>query len=69
LGHELEEVIEHVMDGSTKPEREAYEHYVLQKYGGANAPGILNKVNPMGGRLDKYNDMIESVIQKYNLPR
>ena len=57
----------HQMKGSTKPEREIYEQFViLKKYGGSltkrgiNIAGkrrqgigkLFNKVNPVGGRFD-----------------
>jgi RHS repeat-associated protein len=69
LGHQLEDVIFHSMPGSTKTEREIYEHYVLEAVGGPEAADVINKVRPMGGRLEEYAQKIESIIQKYNLPR
>jgi hypothetical protein len=53
------------MPGSTKLEREVYEQYRIDN---ADIDTLQNVRNPMGGRRDQYNDMIEEVIRKYNLP-
>ena len=57
------------MPGSDKLEREIYEQYLITKYGGPKGGELLNQVNPMGGRMEKYAEKIEEVITKYNLPR
>jgi hypothetical protein len=56
----------YAMRGSTKLEREVYEQYLISKYGVNN---LLNIKNPMGGRMQQYNQMINGVIQKYGLPK
>lgn len=56
------------MPGSTKLEREAYEQYAINRHPGG-IPNLLNMRNPMGGRMDKFNTMIDDLITKYNLPR
>jgi RHS repeat-associated protein len=66
---QFEDGIFHDMDGSTKPEREVYEQYLITKYGGPKGNILLNQRNPMGGRMDTYNKMIKNVIKKYNLPQ
>jgi RHS repeat-associated protein len=63
---ELENAIFHSMPGSTKLQREVYEQFLINKYGINN---ILNVRNPMGGRMDLYNSMIDDVIKQFNLPR
>jgi len=65
---ELETRVFNAMPGSTKLEREVYEQYLIR---GARDAGtkILNKVNPMGRRMDLYYKMIDNVIEKFNLPR
>ena len=66
-GTEIVDAIYHTMPGSTKLEREVYEQYLITKFGGPSK--LLNAVNPMGGRMPLYYDMIEKVLAKYNLPR
>jgi RHS repeat-associated protein len=66
---ELEKIMLHEMPGSTKTEREVYEQYLITKYGGPKGGELLNQVNPMGGRMDKYAEMVEGVIKKFDLPR
>ena len=63
----LEKVLTHEMAGSTKLEREVYEQYLIREAGGVDA--LINKVNPMGGRMDKYFEMIDGVIEKFGLPK
>ena len=65
----LEKVLGHEMSCSTKVEREIYEQYLITKYGGTQGGQLLNKVNPMGGRMQEYAEKLEEVITKYNLPR
>jgi hypothetical protein len=48
------------MVGSTKTEREAYEQYLITKGGGVR--NLINEKNPMDGRMDEFNEIIESVI-------
>lgn len=55
------------MSGSTKIEREAYEQYLILKNG--TVDNLLNVRNPMGGRMQEFNEMIDNVISKYDLPR
>jgi|GEM_PF-1428880 len=54
------------MPGSTKVEREAYEQYLILKNG--TVDNSLNIRNPMGGRVNEFNEMIDNVILKYDLP-
>ena len=54
-----------LMPGSTKLEREVFEQYQIFKY--KFDYKLLNDVNPMGGRMNLYNEMIEDVLTKYNL--
>ena len=54
------------MPGSTRLQREAYEQYRIDKAGIDNLQNIRN---PMGGRRDLYERMIEEVIRIFNLPR
>jgi hypothetical protein len=64
---ELENAVYHSMPGSTKLQREVYEHYLIsEKYGIEN---LINARLPMGGRLQQYNSMIDDVIKQFNLPR
>lgn len=63
---ELEKILLHEMPGSTKIEREAYEQYLIDKEGLGN---LLNDVNPMGGRRDLFNQIIDGVIEKFDLPK
>jgi RHS repeat-associated protein len=63
----LEKALLHEMPGSTKLEREVYEQYLIREAGGVDV--LINKVNPMGGRMDKYFELIDGVIEKYGLPR
>ena len=74
------------MPGTTKRQREIYEQFViLKKYGGRVTPrgttidklkGLLNKVNPMGGRvnlkdnieLDELYEKALELAKKYDLP-
>jgi hypothetical protein len=65
---ELNHAVYHSMPGSTKLQREVYEQFLIIKYGGPKGGQILNKVNPMGGRMDLYNSMIKDVIKQFNLP-
>ena len=58
--------VDHLMPDASPLEREIYEQYLIDKYGLKN---LVNERNPMGGRMDKYFEMIEDVIEKYNLPR
>ncbi len=37
--------------------------------GGAKSAELLNKVNPMGGRMNLYESMIDGVIEKFGLPK
>ncbi|OYU95797.1 MAG: hypothetical protein CFE21_11710 [Bacteroidetes bacterium B1(2017)] len=53
------------MEGSTTLEREVYEQYLIKKAGIEN---LINIRNPMGGRMDLYNNMIGDVISKFKLP-
>jgi hypothetical protein len=64
--HTLEEAVLHEMPGSTKLEREVYEQYVIDKYGKDN---LINVVNPMGGRRDVYEKMVDGVIEKFGLSK
>jgi RHS repeat-associated protein len=63
---ELQNAIRHSMPGASKTQREAYEQYLVNKYGLGN---LLNIRNPMGGRMDKYKKIIDDVINQFNLPR
>lgn len=54
------------MPGSSRLQREVYEQFLIQRYGLQN---LLNKRNPLGGRMDIYERMIDDVIEKFNLPR
>lgn len=63
---ELENAVYHSMPGSSKLEREVYEQYLIDKHGIDN---LINVVNPMGGRREQYNQMIDAVIDKFGLPR
>jgi RHS repeat-associated protein len=63
---ELMDDIFHAMPRSTQLQREVYEQYLVEKYG---LNTLVNKVNPMGGRMDLYRSMIENVIKTFNLPR
>lgn len=63
---ELQNAVFHSMPRSTKLQREVYEQYLINKYGKEN---LLNARNPMGGRMDLYNKMIDDVIKQFNLPR
>lgn len=63
----LEKALLHEMPGSTKLEREVYEQYLIREAGGVDV--LINKVNPMGGRMDKYFEMVDGVIEKYGLPK
>lgn len=65
----LEKLLGHEMPGSTKLEREIYEQYLITNFGGTQGGQLLNKVNPMGGRMQEYAAKIEEVLTKYNLPR
>jgi RHS repeat-associated protein len=64
---QLEKALLHEMAGSTKLEREVYEQYLIREAGGVDV--LVNKVNPMGGRMDVYEKMIDGVIEKFNLPK
>ncbi|MFO0507730.1 MAG: RHS repeat-associated core domain-containing protein, partial [bacterium] len=56
------------MPGSSKLQREVYEQYrILNKGGGVE--NLLNLNNPMGGRMDLYNRMIDDVLSTYKLPK
>jgi RHS repeat-associated protein len=66
-GSELQNAVYHSMPGSTKLQREVYEQYLIDKYGGVEQ--LINRRNPMGGRMKLYNSMIDDVIKQYNLPR
>lgn len=61
----LKDQIYFEMKGSTKLEREVYEQYLINK---AGIGKLLNVRNPMGGRMDKYDNMFRDVINKYSLP-
>ncbi len=63
---ELKDAVFHSMPGSTKLEREVYEQYLIDKVG---IKHLINARNPMGGRRELYDKMIENVINKYNLPK
>ncbi len=66
-GQTLMDDVYNAMPGSTKLEREVYEQFLINKYGGPS--NMINKVNPMGGRMDTFYNMIDDVITKYNLPK
>ena len=66
MGAVIEEVTKFEMPGSTKLEREVYEQYLIKKSGIKN---LINTRNPMGGRKELFNRMIDNVIEKFNLPR
>lgn len=87
LGQKTEEVVGgiiHKMKGSTKPQREIYEQFIiLEKYGGdiskRGSKGfhrLLNKINPAGGRYKLNTDAGREALRKkakeiakeYNLP-
>lgn len=63
---ELNNAVFHSMPGSTKLQREVYEQFLINKYGINN---LLNVRNPMGGRMDLYNSMVDDVIKQFGLPR
>jgi hypothetical protein len=63
----VEEIRFHNMEGSTKLEREIYEQYVIDNF--RKRGNLLNKNNPMGGRLDQYNRQFLQVINKFKLPK
>jgi RHS repeat-associated protein len=65
-GAELENAIYHSMPGATKLQREVYEQYLINKYGIDN---LTNIRNPMGGRMNVYNRMVDNVIKIFDLPR
>ena len=65
-GQQLEKALLHEMPGSTKLEREVYEQYLIDKHGIDN---LINAVNPMGGRRELFNQMIDGVIEKFGLPK
>ncbi|MFT3750122.1 MAG: hypothetical protein QM768_17525 [Agriterribacter sp.] len=65
-GQQLEKALLHEMPGSTKLEREVYEQYLIDKHGLDN---LINVVNPMGGRREVYNQMVDVVIEKFGLPK
>jgi hypothetical protein len=68
IGAEKIEVKFFEMVGSTKTEREAFEQYViLNKFDGIE--NLINKVNPMGGRMGKFEEMIDNVIARYSLSK
>jgi len=52
------------MSGSSPLEREVFEQYLINTIGKNN---LLNKVNPLGGRVGLYDKMWENVLKKYNL--
>lgn len=54
------------MPGSTQLEREVYEQYRIDQAGIGNLQNIRN---PMGGRRALYDQMVDGVIDRYNLPR
>lgn len=56
------------MKGSTKLEREVYEQYRILNQGGG-IENLLNVRNPMGGRMDIYNELIDGVLSTYKLPK
>jgi len=62
----LKKEVKHLMPDASPLEREVYEQYLIRKY---DLKNLANERNPMGGRMDKYYEMIEDVIKKYNLPR
>ena len=86
LAHTTKEGAEiiHKMPGSTKPEQEMYEQFViLKKYGGDITPKnstflhkLINKVNPVGGRFnlkdpverEKFMEKALEIAKKYKLP-
>ena len=43
-----------------------YEQYLIDKFALQN---LKNRVNPMGGRKNLYNQMIDGVIEKFKLPK
>lgn len=63
---ELMDEVFHSMPGSTKLQREVYEQYLIENH---DLGGLINKVNPMGGRMKLYKSMIEDVIKTFNLPK
>jgi len=65
----LKKVLGHEVLAFSKLERIVYEQYIITKYGGPKGGELLYQVNPMGGRMKEYADMIEEVITKHNLPR
>jgi RHS repeat-associated protein len=65
-GQQLQKALLHEMPGSTKLEREVYEQYLIDKNGLDN---LINAVNPMGGRRELFNQMIDGVIEKFGLPK
>jgi hypothetical protein len=64
--YRVQKVIKYAMEGSSPLEREVYEQYLIDKIGMNN---LLNAVNPMGGRRELYNSMVDFVIRKFGLPR
>jgi RHS repeat-associated protein len=65
-GQALEKALLHEMPGSTKLEREVYEQYLIDQHGLDN---LINVVNPMGGRRELFNQMVDGVIEKFGLPK
>jgi hypothetical protein len=63
---ELENAVFHAMPGSTKLQREVYEQFLINKYGLKN---LINERNPMGGRTQLFENMIDDVINQFNLPK
>ena len=63
---ELNNAVFHSMPGSTKLQREVYEQFLINKYGVNN---LLNVRNPMGGRMNLYNSMVDDVIKQFGLPK
>jgi hypothetical protein len=67
FGSEIVDKQHWLMPGSTKLEREVFEQYKINQYINGNGIGLLNDVNPLGGRQSLYDEMINDVLIKYNL--
>lgn len=64
---QLEGLKYYPMRGSTKAEREIYEHYLISK-SKSGAVRILNRVYPMGGRVSEFKKNLDRVTGTFFLP-
>ena len=52
----------------SKTSREVAEQRILNQLGGPNTPGVLNKVNPVGGRWGLLDDTSLGVMERFTVP-